>query len=84
MALLTEVNGCYSAAFYVATCQSIFVLKQVGKRASQEQGSSNILKMLQKFWEEKCCKKRNNCILITLRNFILLILLTTFKSLTSN
>lgn len=40
MALLTEVNGCYSAVFCVATCQSICVLKQVGKRASQEQDSS--------------------------------------------
>lgn len=52
MALLTEVNGCYSVAFCVSTCQSIHLLKQRGTRISQEQGSYDILKRLQIFGVE--------------------------------
>lgn len=52
MALLTEVNGCYSAAFCVFTCQSIHLLKQGRARISQEQGSYDILKRLQIFGVE--------------------------------
>lgn len=52
MALLTEVNGCYSVAFCVSTCQSIHLLKQGGTRISQEQGSYDILKRLPIFGVE--------------------------------
>lgn len=59
MALLTEVNGCYSVAFCVATYQSIRVLKQGGESTTKTR-LFRYFKVVSDILGRKCCIKLSN------------------------